>query len=92
MMHCFDEIINRSEGCIFLESLYRPTLTEKKQFCNAIYNLQFTMHLQTISGCSVNTSYKISKMRANLLQIYLYPASIQYFMLCFVQRFHEHSK
>lgn len=50
------------------------------------------MHLQTISGCSVSTSYKISKMRANLLQIYLYPASIQYFMLCFVQRFHEHSK
>lgn len=25
---------------------------------------------------------KIFKMRANLLQIYLYPASIQYFMLC----------
>lgn len=40
-MHCFDEIINRSEGCIFVESLYRPTLTEKKnsfamQF--AVYN------------------------------------------------------
>lgn len=42
MMMCFDEIINTSEGCIFVESLYRPTLTEKAVLqCNlqfAIYN------------------------------------------------------